>query len=636
MNLPQRKSSDDSPQPRETDHQNIQKLGDFSPKSSALTENQPESHLTSPIKSMYNSDDDEHFGNISSLFDLKILPINIQTNFSSSDNFVLSPITDASNSKVRKVATLKKSMSQPILARSERSGISELLDSLSLNHNLAGSLLPPINRYTLRDLNYEKIINNIQIRHDILFEPQLEFIANNGENHNRKKKERYSKYWNALSKDIDGMIGLQKSKTRPRSPSGIFSSVDTLLGVKYKYDSGEERKSIQPVSRLEDLEQAPFIRIPIAINEIKEIILELIPYSRASQTELTQNIDIELIVQQIEYRAFDFNALMKYIASVLKTHCAPARDSAVNQILVHCENGEFLKVMQACFEVLESMKLDIANDQLRKIKPHVVASAVKFEWKHFSHQLSRNRINTMHTVEWIRHTAKYSSNDYTDESMCKAFKMRVNSTLSLPDILECGSNAEQKPEYVLNKAFLDLIVHRKHTSILKLPETLKYDVQRLNRYHSEIQDLVVMSCLITLIKQAVGKSWNESEVSKLKEKIWAILNDKDTTMNHLILFMVTESEKLGLNTEAQAFARQIENCINVDSPLFVLFTKRIAIHLFYFLKYACFLDAFLIKHGISSIREDLEKVAAEILFLCNHNKTVYAPLYNEIFEELQK
>lgn len=43
----------------------------------------------------------------------------------------------------------------------------------------------------------------------------------------------------------------------------------------------------------------------------------------------------------------------------------------------------------------------MANDQLRKIKPHVLLHASEFEWNHFKQQIQKGKFSTKMTEEWL-------------------------------------------------------------------------------------------------------------------------------------------------------------------------------------------------------------------------------------------
>jgi len=167
-------------------------------------------------------------------------------------------------------------------------------------------LLPPITRYTLRELDLDQILGNAQLRHDLYFDPNLQFKPN-----------------------VEGDRGIQKAAKM-----------------------SEFWKEVQ-----EEVEQGHTYRIPLLIHEIRQIMIELIPNIDDARENIERNIDIKLIAQQVEHKVLNAGKLIKFIAEILKANCAPVRDEIVDRMVFESENGYFIAALRICFELLELMKL---------------------------------------------------------------------------------------------------------------------------------------------------------------------------------------------------------------------------------------------------------------------------------------
>lgn len=64
-------------------------------------------------------------------------------------------------------------------------------------------LHPPITRHTLRELDLGEILKNPQLRHDVVFDVNVQFRPNFDGERGRRKKEAGNKYWVAVMREIE-------------------------------------------------------------------------------------------------------------------------------------------------------------------------------------------------------------------------------------------------------------------------------------------------------------------------------------------------------------------------------------------------------------------------------------------------
>ena len=110
-------------------------------------------------------------------------------------------------------------------------------------------------------------------------------------------------------------------------------------------------------------------------------------------------LDVDLIEQEMKHGLFDPSGAFEVIGQILKSHCAPMRDPAVDamvQLAATCASGgsggkpEAVRAIRECFELLELMKL---------VRAFVILSS-----PHVSHVLSRISPTTK-----CRHVGRLSS-----------------------------------------------------------------------------------------------------------------------------------------------------------------------------------------------------------------------------------
>ena len=103
-------------------------------------------------------------------------------------------------------------------------------------------------------------------------------------------------------------------------------------------------------------------KLPVLFKTMKDILLTLVP--KSDQQEVEDSLDSPLLMQQLEHGVLDFKKLASWLASVLKAHCAPMRDSWVEQMVQRISYGvdtgrthAFVDGLKIVFGILEAMKL---------------------------------------------------------------------------------------------------------------------------------------------------------------------------------------------------------------------------------------------------------------------------------------
>ncbi|KAJ1957085.1 cAMP-mediated signaling protein sok1, partial [Dispira parvispora] len=248
-----------------------------------------------------------------------------------------------------------------------------------MRHPLSSSsLLPPINRFTLRELGLSQMVNNIQLRHDIVLESNLEFRPNNFGDMGRQKEQEAVNYWSSVDQEMRQLKSLLTRKATGNtesSPSG-----------------GPTRHAALSLS---------VSRIALMIGEIREVMTEMLAaHDQDLRRELASNLDVKLIHQQLQHGVFDVAGMVQYVTSVLKRHCAPVRDPLIDSILRAVNRGEYARALKRCFELLEVMRLDLANHQIRTMRPQLVSSAAQFEWTYVNSMLQGGTLGTTKAKAW--------------------------------------------------------------------------------------------------------------------------------------------------------------------------------------------------------------------------------------------
>jgi hypothetical protein len=190
---------------------------------------------------------------------------------------------------------------------------------------------PPVTTAALMELDLNWIFDNIYLRSDINFESDLHFIPVDGRRAEQKRKEAQA-YWLALAAEL--LIHLHARLECP--PSHHIKSEST-------------HETFAP-------------RLKQMFADLRELLETLIP--DRDHVSIAENLDVPFVMQQIENGVLDISRLANWLASLIKSHCAPMRDAWANQMTMQIEEGAqrgdvilLVKGIEKLFSVLEAMKL---------------------------------------------------------------------------------------------------------------------------------------------------------------------------------------------------------------------------------------------------------------------------------------
>ncbi|KAG8733535.1 hypothetical protein FRC11_005457 [Ceratobasidium sp. 423] len=344
------------------------------------------------------------------------------------------------------------------------------------------SLTPLITRETLKELDLEAILRNPQLRHDLLFDPGLQFRPTSG----RKKRDLTDKYWQAVQIEVDTGCACTSFDERGRRLPCVCGAL---------------------LSRATSSRALPS-RIPPLVNELCHVLQSVVHSASADPT---------LIAQELRHGVFDSRGVFKNLGSVLKQHCAPMRDRAVEMMVaVAARPGGGVRAVRMCFEILELMKLDIANHQLQALRPYLFETAVDFELKTFQERHERGLLTLTTTQEWLRKAySTFSSPPPTMQLLSHALTSLIFSppaTVSTPPPPTTTPLSQRLPHIAPPPGY---------------PETLYLDHARLAGLTADAADLGVLYSLLMLFRQLVysgGRkvSLEDSVVDRVKREIWEV------------------------------------------------------------------------------------------------------------------
>ncbi|KAI9054177.1 hypothetical protein LZ554_001348 [Drepanopeziza brunnea f. sp. 'monogermtubi'] len=237
------------------------------------------------------------------------------------------------------------------------------------------SIEPPVTKVTLSELDVTKIVNNPKLRHDINFDPELHFRPNLDGEKGRRKTEKANNFW------------------------------ETMRGQLREFLTNREAFE----KELGDSEWC----LPATLNAIRGILETLVP--QRDKVSVEETFNVELLMQQFRKGVADLVKLATWLSQLLKCHCAPMRDNWVDDMVNQLSNGDktgdvamLVAGMKNLMGVLEAMKLDVANHQIRCLRPLLIDDTVHFEQKFFMKKIAMGRVDVAGAHAWFKRASNSS------------------------------------------------------------------------------------------------------------------------------------------------------------------------------------------------------------------------------------
>ncbi|KAI0156524.1 camp-mediated signaling protein Sok1 [Xylariaceae sp. FL1272] len=305
----------------------------------------------------------------------------------------------------------------------------------------------PVTKTTLSELDVTKIVHNPKLRHDINFDPELHFRPNLDGEKGQRKQHKANHFWDTLRDQLEQFITDRDGFIR-------------------EYGNGEDWC------------------LPMLLKSVKDIIHTLVP--TRDRVCLDEGLNVGLIMQQFSRGMADLEKLASWLSSVLKSHCAPMRDEWVDQMYNQLTNGnrtnnmsELVQGLRNLLSVLEAMKLDVANHQIRCLRPILIEDTVHFEQKFFSKKIEDCKLDPTPAYLWYSelNQAEDPASLHAFGDMATFFEELVNMVM---------------PSYTASNPVL--------------PCTFIFDEERLTKLRSDMLDAINLDICMSLYE-----NWQDFE-----------------------------------------------------------------------------------------------------------------------------
>lgn len=334
------------------------------------------------------------------------------------------------------------------------------------------SVIAPVTKESLKELELPAIQNNLSLRIDLCFDHELFFqriSGLKGDEKQRKAKLFYECLLIELQAYAHALHGLCQT-------------------CKFEHSHGS---CVQMPSRLGSFFEA-----------LRDLLGMLVP--EADRDEVVQTVNAPWLVTQVRIGRFDAASFSSWLSKLLMTHCAPMRDEQARDMHQKISKGAELNNLkmvvdglETLLNLLENMKLDVANHQVRSFKLLLIADTVPFLKDCFSKMIESHQIDFSRARHWFN-----KLDGLSQDSSETDFDVFLGALISL-----CCSGHD-------------------------LPQTFAFDKERLQALQSDILDLVQLRiCMRTHyeLARAHGQSATSAKLRYVSARIMQLVHAEDGT-----------------------------------------------------------------------------------------------------------
>lgn len=272
------------------------------------------------------------------------------------------------------------------------------------------------------------------------------------------------------------------------------------------------------------------------LSEIRQKIIDLLlPQHEKLKQNIVDTMDQKIIEQMSNIKSLHIEDYSKYILGIISKLCAPVRDVNIETL---SKTSDLVARFRGIMELLELMRLDLANFTLTRFRPHIKAHSQEYERDKFNEILKNQqsigidglefariwlcravqRVDESHGLldlinEASRSDAQEDLNSSIMTSVPETSSKPADKSLSLADKISKSDIVNK----VLNSAFLELLEWSPDLQKL-YPETLLFDEASFKILGDQTSNLIWASSIL-LTSFAFIKNFNIPDDQEFKNSI---------------------------------------------------------------------------------------------------------------------
>lgn len=201
----------------------------------------------------------------------------------------------------------------------------------------SASVQPPITKASLGELDSEHLFDNLLLRHDLNFDPKIQYRPTTHGLRGEIRMTEALEYWNAMGTELAGWF-MDQGKSCCCWTTLQSSSID--------------KRPTRTTLR----------RLPNMFETVREILKSLLP--ECEWSAIDARLDIDLLIQELDNGACDFIALSEWLGVLLRRYCSQEGSHLIDEMTTMIRSGVqdvntggILNGLMQIFTILEVMKL---------------------------------------------------------------------------------------------------------------------------------------------------------------------------------------------------------------------------------------------------------------------------------------
>ncbi|XP_071112686.1 T-complex protein 11-like protein 1 [Haliotis cracherodii] len=379
----------------------------------------------------------------------------------------------------------------------------------------------------------------------------------------------------------------------------------------------------------EEISQDPpeFKRSLVLIEEVKEVLLSLLlPQHVRLRAQVNEVLDLELIEQKMENEAFDIHYYADYVVGIMGRLCAPLRDDQIAKLK---GQKEVVPLFKEIFEVLDLMKMDMANFTIQQMRPYLQQQSVEYERNKFQEFL---KTQDEHGTDGLQFSKVW---------LKRSFEQLLVEEESSGEGATAGSKVT--PASIMNEAYMELLQWKDDQVF---PETLLMDQGRILELRDKTRQLTLVASVLLVTYSTVGApiAGIQDLKTTLKSNILTVIGEEKDFKK--VIVSVADQVKKDVNEclvkhgfsqldeeKGKCLIGQISDVAAEDHAVTTVMHKRICS----FIKGSItsrHTEPLKVPAGYSVFQTELSQMLGRFLRLVSHNRSVFGVHYANIIGSL--
>lgn len=348
--------------------------------------------------------------------------------------------------------------------------------------------------------------------------------------------------------------------------------------------------------------------------------------------------------QQVDQGAFEPRETLGYAVRMMEQLCAPARDAQV-QALGACQ--DLASFFGMAHDLVEDMRLDLANFHIRAIRPFIQQQAVDYERAKFAASFDSGELSLEATQRWVAAAYREAAAAAAAAGSSSASSSAATTPVSSPEMERDTPAPAPAPSAsaVIEEAFMQLLRLPDLAQCDALPETWRMDAKRLDTLRHGLLSLALSAAALTLTVNAVPSlRGDEAFAQRLVGELSTILADEPD-----VLAMVSNVALQAVQTAQAVLAEGgkarltdadvakvtalLETLSSPQQPVRRLLFRRTFDAVRRTLHDESSAEAAAATVGVPAVKEPLRAVARSASILAAHNRSVFAQWYDKLIQQ---